>query len=340
VLAAKVACDKQSTVFAAGAVYFLAYCCIAILSEGDYLRQANLLFLVYFALGYGVAAFSKEGPYRVLVPIATIQALIALFQFCSGRTQYHTLDLARSTGTYDSPTSLATLLAFVLPASIWLLLQNRGQWLALGVAASIVGLGTTFSRGPAIGALAGSVFVWLRCSPKGLRLICRLGVSGAICVLLLSPLVARISSSDRAAAAARSTRSHLTQQLAGLEAVARTPIGVGPGNIDVSYERQLSDGRTIPFESYDARNELVTVTLSFGWVGGMASLAMVAFAFNWLVRQSAPSTTPLLATAFSICVLSFVDSPFFVPNHECLCAILGLLCGQFLTAYGKRCASA
>jgi len=296
-----------------------------------YLACSLTAMVVYLLLGALVSLLAgAEKAISIIVALAALQAAFALVAVYVSGHAFRSGDLSRIVGSFEGPTQLATMLACVTPLA-FMHAMGRPTFLSiLALTAIFFALIFTWSRGPIFAASLGclAACLWTHPSnsagtPKSRKVL----LSTVALMPILLVLLVRSASASRADASYRAAMSRPIQWRAALDKAIENPLGVGPGNIQLSISRQTADGGTFTDVSQDPKNQVLANLLIFGVVAIPATAVFVYGLFRSASENVSQASTGIRGACVTLCALGIFDSPFYIPGHEVTCGLLGMVTG-------------
>ena len=222
-------------------------------------------------------------------------------------------DLPRIMSTLRDPNSLAAYLILPLSVSIGLFFDHKNRRTLFAGISLLFGLALflTFSRGGLLGVLVAifALFVlqfrdWLKAHAKPIALVCIAGLSvlGAGGYIFRDQYVVQniiLHSDESTKASEDSNQLHARLALDGAKAIARKPLGHGPGTAGIVSIQNPNGG--VLTENY-----YVQIGYEVGLIGLGLFMAIWGYVLYLLARNRSLLASCLLASAVAYAVLCLI----------------------------------
>lgn len=224
----------------------------------------------------------------VLTCASSVAAVLALWNFLSGRTLLATL-------TYGDPNDLGYVLATTVPLSVWLARRTAASRIVaiMMVAVILTGLVLTLSRGAIVALVLGVAWVVITepRSRKALVAAALVAAVAGVVFLLLNEARLKTAVSVKARVASENVQSRLELWRAATILIVEHPVlGVGPGNFPL-YQLEVQD-QPEGSATFVVHNAYLEVAAEFGVAGLILFLAFLAIQWQRLTQAAARSAGP------------------------------------------------
>jgi putative inorganic carbon (hco3(-)) transporter len=224
----------------------------------------------------------------VLTCAASVAALLALWNFFSGRTLLATL-------TYGDPNDLGYVLATTVPLSVWLARRTSASRIVaiMMVAVILTGLALTLSRGAIVALAIGVAWIVITepRSRKALVAAALVATVAGVVFLLLNEARVKSAVSVKGRVASENVQSRIELWRAATILTVEHPVlGVGPGNFPL-YQLETQD-QPQGSVTFVVHNAYLEVAAELGVAGLMLFLAFLAIQWRRLTQATASGAGP------------------------------------------------